>query len=229
MRSGLCAILGLAMLTISGCGGCQPGEVPEDAVTDDTDVKIGDEKSGKEITSVSKEEVDPNEEAPKWTPPPTDPNAAKGDPPADPFDGGDIEVPDDVDLPDDLEIPSDIDIEDPTGEETTDGSDGDAPKREAAPAGGIAALVEQLSDDDARDAAADALQEKGVEAVPELLALLESDDPAIRSGAVFALGEVGPAAEQALPALKKIAEHDDDEVVAAAAKFAIGIIAGGEE
>ena len=46
MRNLTWTVLGLAMLGFGGCGGCQPGPDPEDAVTEDPDISVGS-KEGK--------------------------------------------------------------------------------------------------------------------------------------------------------------------------------------
>ena len=52
-----------------------------------------------------------------------------------------------------------------------------------------------------------AIDVAGPEAVPVLMAGLESDDQRRRFYAVFLLGKVGPAAKEALPLMKKLSEE----------------------
>ncbi len=52
-----------------------------------------------------------------------------------------------------------------------------------------------------KKAAIDRLIAIGQPAVPALILALGDDDPSMRAAAVYALGEIGPAAQQAIPAL----------------------------
>jgi HEAT repeat protein len=72
-------------------------------------------------------------------------------------------------------------------------------------------LFELLGDAEDRDAARGALRQidtVGPEAVPTLIKALESDDRSRRFFAVFFLGKLGPAAKDALPALKRLQQDD---------------------
>ena len=56
---------------------------------------------------------------------------------------------------------------------------------------------------------------------PALIPLLEHSDPLTRRLAVVALGQIGPSAKQAAPALTKAQDHDQDEAVRKAAHDAL--------
>jgi len=90
----------------------------------------------------------------------------------------------------------------------------------------IAALVDALGDPKMSLVAAEELAERGEEAVPPLIDALDHNDETIRQRAIFTLGQLGPAARDALPRLKELAETGDTEVVQDSAKFAIDAIEG---
>ncbi|MBK8269322.1 MAG: HEAT repeat domain-containing protein [Planctomycetes bacterium] len=52
----------------------------------------------------------------------------------------------------------------------------------------------------------------GKPAVPELIKLLANDDAQVRWYAIDALGRIGTAASEAVPALKEAAEDEDESV-----------------
>ena len=56
----------------------------------------------------------------------------------------------------------------------------------------------------------DALQRAGFRAVPALALALRNADPAVRAKASGALGQMGPMAVEAVPALADVAAHDPD-------------------
>jgi HEAT repeat protein len=58
-------------------------------------------------------------------------------------------------------------------------------------------------------------------AVPALIAALDDEIAAVRFPVTVALGEIGPAAEAAVPKLKQVAEEDINDEVAASARRAI--------
>ena len=58
-------------------------------------------------------------------------------------------------------------------------------------------------------------------AVPALIAALDDEIAAVRFPVTVALGEIGPAAEAAVPRLKQVAEEDINDEVAASARRAI--------
>jgi HEAT repeat protein len=58
-------------------------------------------------------------------------------------------------------------------------------------------------------------------AVPALIAALDDEIAAVRFPVTVALGEIGPAAEAAIPRLKQVMEEDMNDEVAASAKRAI--------
>ena len=62
--------------------------------------------------------------------------------------------------------------------------------------------------------------------LPVLTAGLTSDLPVARQGAAEALGQLGPAAKEAVPALEKMATSDKDKAVRAAAEKALALIHG---
>jgi HEAT repeat protein len=58
-------------------------------------------------------------------------------------------------------------------------------------------------------------------AVPALIAALADEIAAVRFPVTVALGEIGPAAEAAIPRLKQVMEEDINDEVAASARRAI--------
>jgi HEAT repeat protein len=58
-------------------------------------------------------------------------------------------------------------------------------------------------------------------AVPALIAALDDEIAAVRFPVTVALGEIGPAAEAAIPRLKQVMEEDINDEVAASARRAI--------
>ena len=89
----------------------------------------------------------------------------------------------------------------------------------------VGQLVAALGDPaDPHAAACDELAARGAEAVEPLIEVLGGDDADARRRAVFALGQIGPPAKAALPALQALAEGDD-EILRDAAKFAIDAVA----
>jgi HEAT repeat protein len=58
-------------------------------------------------------------------------------------------------------------------------------------------------------------------AVPALIAALDDEIAAVRFPVTVALGEIGPAAEAAVPRLKQVVEEDINDEVAASARRAI--------
>jgi hypothetical protein len=77
----------------------------------------------------------------------------------------------------------------------------------------VPALFALLSSEEDRDAARGALREidaVGPEALPALIKALEVDDGRVRYYAVFYLGKLGPAAKEALPALRRLTDDDSD-------------------
>ena len=75
------------------------------------------------------------------------------------------------------------------------------------------------------DDAAYALAAIGKEATPALISLLEAEDPWVVINALFALGEIGPAARRGLPQVVRLLEHPKQQVVRQALD-ALGAIGG---
>ncbi|MGI9471382.1 MAG: HEAT repeat domain-containing protein, partial [Rubripirellula sp.] len=78
----------------------------------------------------------------------------------------------------------------------------------------VPTLFRMLTSEDDRDAARGALRaidDAGPEAVPVLVGALESDDRRQRYYAMFLLGKVGPAAKDALPAIRRLLEETDSD------------------
>lgn len=96
----------------------------------------------------------------------------------------------------------------------------EAAERERERAAAIASLISGLAGDKkTREAAVLALGRIGVPAVPSLLEALGVEGEEARRAAAMVLGHIGPAARDALPALRKLAEDDaEDRVREAAAK-----------
>jgi len=72
------------------------------------------------------------------------------------------------------------------------------------------------------------LSECGQPAVPLLLKCLHREDPVIRGVAIMALGEIGPLASEATPALEVTATNDTEVRVREAAREALKKIKGEE-
>jgi HEAT repeat protein len=73
--------------------------------------------------------------------------------------------------------------------------------------------------------AASALARQGAKAVPALIGILKDGDPRARSQAAWALGEIGPAAKEAVPELARALDQPADGVgVASQAAQALGKI-----
>jgi HEAT repeat protein len=70
------------------------------------------------------------------------------------------------------------------------------------------------------------LSEKGSVLVPELIGLLQSRSEAIRDGAIDTLDVIGPAARDALPALRKLAASDPSLKVRRSAASAVHRVEG---
>jgi hypothetical protein len=86
-------------------------------------------------------------------------------------------------------------------------------------------LISKLADESERRAAARALTARGSDVAPELVKALESEDPHIRGEAAFVLGSLGKdAGDEAVVALKKLSETEQDAVVRDRAVFAIDAI-----
>ena len=90
----------------------------------------------------------------------------------------------------------------------------------------MAQLVEALDDPELSDAATDELASRGSDAVKPLVDALESSDETVQQRAIFTLGQLGPAAKDALPKLKQLASESNAEVIQDSAKFAIDAIEG---
>ena len=101
---------------------------------------------------------------------------------------------------------------------------GAAPRVETPYRGDLAPLLERLRGAETRDAAAGEVLSGGAALVPELAQALESSDWQTRSAAGFALGLLTSKAEAALPALRNVAENDENEAARDAAAFAIAAI-----
>jgi HEAT repeat protein len=97
---------------------------------------------------------------------------------------------------------------------------------EAAPA--VPVLVSLLNDPKVGAYAARALAGVGEDAVPALLRLLEDGSALTRKAAVKALGEMGPAAKAAVPALDGVRQSDPSAAVRSEAKAALDKIRSSE-
>ena len=73
-------------------------------------------------------------------------------------------------------------------------------------------------------AAALALAQIGAPAVPTLVGALDSDEISVRQSAIEALGEIGPEARDAVPALTQIVTTDESTAVKYAARKALASI-----
>ncbi len=62
---------------------------------------------------------------------------------------------------------------------------------------------------------------RAASAVPALIEALDDSQPSVRFPVTVALGEIGPAAIEAVPRLKKMMEEEINDEIAAAAKRAI--------
>jgi len=82
------------------------------------------------------------------------------------------------------------------------------------------AKAARSSDPGVRSAVAEALDECGVKAVPILITLARDPDSSVRDAAVDSLGDIGPAAKEALPVLRA-ALHDPGGYVAERARYAL--------
>lgn len=74
-------------------------------------------------------------------------------------------------------------------------------------------LVEALANYSTSSAAYDMLAEMKGRAVPILIQALENQDRGVRWGAAWVLGEIGPEAKEAVPALSKALVEDEDAMV----------------
>jgi HEAT repeat protein len=79
-------------------------------------------------------------------------------------------------------------------------------------------------DKDVRAAAADALVRRGAAAVPVLVRRLDRPDPLERASAVRVLGQIGPAATEAMPALRRRLRDDPESDVRSQAAFAFAAV-----
>jgi len=86
--------------------------------------------------------------------------------------------------------------------------------------------IAQLVDPEKRDAAVEALIKQGEAAVPNLTAALQNEHPGVRAGAAFVLGQLGKAAESAVPELEKLRDNETDDAAQSAASFALDAISG---
>lgn len=102
----------------------------------------------------------------------------------------------------------------------------DSPERAKAREMDVAALIDALGDEQLAKIAADELASRGTDAVKPLVDALDDDSADVQHGAAYALGQMGAAANEALPKLKALAENSDSEVVQDAASFAIDGIQG---
>jgi len=84
-------------------------------------------------------------------------------------------------------------------------------------------LVGKLGDDDSKvlRAAIWGLFNLREAAVDPVMAALDNDDPSIRRGAAIVLGQIGAAAERALPRLRGLADHDPESDVRDTASEAV--------
>jgi HEAT repeat protein len=76
----------------------------------------------------------------------------------------------------------------------------------------VPALLEALKDDSMSIGARFALERVGPEAVPALADALEDPEPRVRRGAAAALGGLGPAAREVMPALRRLLDDNDNGV-----------------
>jgi hypothetical protein len=90
----------------------------------------------------------------------------------------------------------------------------------------IPALRGLLQDPSRRYDALRALEQRGIAAVPTLVAALASADPNFRRNAADALGRLRQTAKEAVPALRELKAGDPDRAVRDAAARALGEIGG---
>jgi HEAT repeat protein len=84
-----------------------------------------------------------------------------------------------------------------------------APARAAVPM--LFELLGNETDEDAARAALREIDDVGPEALPTLIAALDSEDRTPRFYAQFFLGKLGPAAREALPALERLRDESDSD------------------
>jgi HEAT repeat protein len=96
---------------------------------------------------------------------------------------------------------------------------------EAGPAAkkAVPALIEALRDESVHDAAINALASIGPAALPDLLRSSEGDDLLPTSGAIRAIGEMGPGAKSAVPSLVKALSNRDRRIRVAAVSALGGV------
>ncbi|MBT2287629.1 HEAT repeat domain-containing protein [Paenibacillus albidus] len=79
--------------------------------------------------------------------------------------------------------------------------------------------VLQLASPDVKEAfgALQVLKTRGTEALPQLLAALQGEDPSIRTMAVVVLGELGAAADVSIPHIVELLKEENEQLQTAAA------------
>ncbi len=93
----------------------------------------------------------------------------------------------------------------------------------------VPALIEAFEDEKpwVSSYAAEAVIGIGPSAVPHLIRALKDERASVRFGAVVVLGEFGPAARQAIPALEKIVRTEQDSRVCRAAEMSLKKVRSG--
>lgn len=79
--------------------------------------------------------------------------------------------------------------------------------------------VLQLTSPDVKEAfaAMQVLKNRGNEALPQLLAALQGEDPSIRTMAVVVLGELGPMADASIPQIIELLKEENEQLQTAVA------------
>jgi HEAT repeat protein len=103
-----------------------------------------------------------------------------------------------------------------------DGKPSQPPPKPPGPDVPVSELVAQLSVEQTRDAAREALIAKGPAAVGELVKSLDHQDEHVRAAAAFALGQIGD--KSALPALEQRAAVENSELAGDTITFAIAAL-----
>ncbi len=104
-------------------------------------------------------------------------------------------------------------------------TDDDSDQRAKAKEMDVAGLIAALEDPEMSTAASAELASRDADAVKPLIDALASGSETVQQKAIFTLGQLGPAAKDALPKLQELSESDS-EVIADSAKFAIDAIQG---
>ncbi len=113
------------------------------------------------------------------------------------------------------------------GQPTGDGAEEPVEKAPVPePEASLDSEVKMLADKETQSEASDKLVAKGEAAVPLLIEALKSQNPQVRSGAVFTLSRLGQKAAPATAALKELQAAEKDEVIRDSISFALDAIDG---